>query len=88
MNCTPRRLQSAVININPSSAVEVGKIGTFTSTRPGVRPLVSNLVMTHHAPGYWRGIALARWLWSDQDDLAWGTCDGEVCCKSNGFELE
>ncbi len=73
--------------------VGIGKRGDslvsiFTSTRPGVRPLVSNLVMTHHAPGYWRGIALARWLWSDQDDLAWGTCDGEVCCKSNGFELE
>jgi hypothetical protein len=61
-------------------------VSVFTSTRPGVRPLVSDLEVTPHPAGYWTQ-SIARWLWRDRDEAAWSTCDGSACCKSSGTPL-
>ena len=63
-------------------------VSIFTSTAPGSRPLVSDLTIRPHPAGYWRGLAIARWLWRDRDDIAWGTCDGQTCCRSTGLALQ
>lgn len=61
-------------------------VSIFTSTRPGVRPFVSDLEVTYHVVGYWTQ-AIARWLWRERDEAAWATCDGGACCKSSGLAL-
>jgi len=62
-------------------------VSVFHSTAPGTRDVVANVEVIHHGPGFFRGISAARWVWSDTDDLAWGTCDGGACCKSDGIAL-
>jgi len=62
-------------------------VSVFFSTKPGARPLESDLVPDPHGPGYWRQ-PLARWLWDEDDEQAWGTCDGSVCCRSRGIRIE
>ena len=62
-------------------------VSVFRSTTPGARDVVANVEVIHHGPGFFRGLSAARWLWSDTDDLAWGTCDGGACCKSDGIAL-
>lgn len=62
-------------------------VSVFRSTTPGSTDLISKVEVIHHGEGFFRGIAAARWLWSDTDDLAWGTCDGGACCKSAGIRL-
>jgi hypothetical protein len=57
----------------------------FVSTAPGSRPRKSNLVIHRHSPAW--GQSLARWLWRETDEEAWTTCDGSLCCQSNGTEL-
>jgi len=63
-------------------------VSVFRSTARGSTDLVSNVEVIHHGEGFFRGIASARWLWSDVDDLSWGTCDGGACCRSAGRTLE
>lgn len=59
-------------------------ISVFHSTTRGTKDLITTTEVTTHGPGFFRGLALARWVWSDKDDMAWGTCDGGACCKSPG----
>jgi hypothetical protein len=59
-------------------------VSIFRSTTPRTPDLIARTEVIHHGPGFFRGVALARWVWSDTDDLAWGTCDGGACCKSPG----
>ncbi len=61
-------------------------VSVFVSTRPGVRPMQSDLTIEDHGPRYWKQ-SLARWIWDERDEAAWGTCDGGVCCKSGGIPL-
>ena len=60
-------------------------VSVFFSTRPGARPLVSDLTPHYHPRGYWKQ-ALARWIWDERDEQGWGTCDGGVCCQSSGIQ--
>jgi len=60
------------------------QVSVFTSTAPGAKPLVSDLEVIPHGREFLQGIALARWLWNDVDDMTWGTCDGGACCRSSG----
>src|SRR5213593_2566721 len=60
------------------------QVSVFISTAPGAVPLVSDLRVYPHDREFLQGIALARWLWNDVDDMAWGTCDGGACCRSTG----
>jgi len=62
-------------------------VSVFRSTARGSTDLISNVEVIHHVEGFFRGIASARWLWSDRDDMAWGTCDGGACCRSAGIAL-
>ena len=62
-------------------------VSVFRSTARGATDLVSNVEVIHHGEGFFRGIAVARFLWSDRDDLTWGTCDGGACCRSAGKAL-
>jgi hypothetical protein len=62
-------------------------VSVFRSTAPGSTDLVSDLKVIHHGEGFFRGIAVARFVWSDTDDMTWGTCDGGACCKSAGRAL-
>lgn len=59
-------------------------ISIFRSTTPGTGDLLSRTHVIQHAQGFFGGASWARWLWSDTDDLAWGTCDGGACCRSAG----
>ena len=59
-------------------------ISVFHSTTRGTKDLITTTEVIKHGPGFFRGLALARWLWNDKDDMAWGTCDGGACCKSPG----
>lgn len=61
-------------------------VSVFVSSRPGVRPFVSDLTMDPHEPGHWRQ-PLSRWIWVESDEQAWGTCDGRRCCRSSGLAL-
>lgn len=87
-------LAYAKFNLHPRDTVYwwVGKrngqpLSVFISSAPGVRPWVSNLEIDYHRTSpYYQPIA--RWFWDDNDELAWGTCDGASCCKSNGMELQ
>lgn len=63
-------------------------VAIFRSTTPGARDVIARVEVIPHRRGFFRGISLARWVWSDRDDLAWGTCDGGACCKSDGIALE
>ena len=63
-------------------------VSVFRSTARGSTDLVSNVEVIRHSEGFFRGIAVARFLWSDSDDLTWGTCDGGACCRSAGKALE
>jgi len=58
-------------------------VSVFVSSARGARPRGGNLEIDYHATGPYRQ-ALARWIWSDRDELAWGTCDGDRCCRSSG----
>jgi len=60
-------------------------VSVFRSTARGSTDVISRVEVIPHGQGFFRGIAYARWLWSDKDDLAWGTCDGGACCKSDGI---
>ncbi len=62
-------------------------VSVFHSTARGSTDLISNVEVIHHGEGFFRGIAAARWVWSDRDDMAWGTCDGGACCRSAGIAL-
>jgi hypothetical protein len=62
-------------------------VSIFVSSVRGVRPRVGNLEIEYHADLPYRQ-SLARWIWSDHDELAWGTCDGGSCCKSSGVAAE
>lgn len=58
----------------------------FISSYPGARPWVSDLVIDNHeSRPYYQSIA--RWIWDDKDELAWGTCYGGGCCRSSGTAL-
>jgi len=59
----------------------------FISSKPGVRPMRSNLEVVPHERGTWKQ-PLARWLWDDKDEEAWATCDGSACCKSKGIPAQ
>jgi hypothetical protein len=59
-------------------------VSVFHSTTRGTKDLIARTEVITHGPGFFKGLALARWVWSDQDDMAWGTCDGGACCKSPG----
>jgi len=61
-------------------------VSYFVSTRRGVLPMRSDLVIDHHPPGYWKQ-PLARWLWRETDEESWATCDGGACCKSRGIPV-
>lgn len=63
-------------------------VSVFRSRTPGARDLVSRVEVIPHGQEFFRGIALARWVWSDRDDMAWGTCDGGACCKSDGIAFQ
>jgi hypothetical protein len=63
-------------------------VSVFRSTASGARDVIANVQVITHDRGFFRGIAFARWLWSDTDDLAWGTCDGAGCCKSDGIAMQ
>jgi hypothetical protein len=59
-------------------------VSVFRSTKPGTRDLITRTEVIEHGPGFFRGVSFARWVWSDRDDMAWGTCDGGACCRSAG----
>jgi hypothetical protein len=59
-------------------------VSVFRSTKRDTPDLVTRTEVIPHGQGFFRGVSYARWLWSDQDDLVWGTCDGGACCKSAG----
>ncbi len=61
-------------------------VSVFVSSRPGARPFVSDLTTDSHEPEHWRQ-PLARWIWVERDEEAWGTCDGRRCCRSSGVAL-
>jgi hypothetical protein len=56
-------------------------ISVFRSTKPGTPDLVTPTFVRDHGPGFFRGIAYARFVWSDRDDAIWGTCDTGACCR-------
>jgi len=58
-------------------------VSIFVSSAQGLRPRVGNLEVEYHPDLPYRQ-SLARWIWSDHDELAWGTCDGGRCCRSAG----
>src|SRR5262245_57048167 len=60
-------------------------VSIFRSTTPGAKDLESRTEVILHGRGFFRGVSLARWIWSDKDDMAWGTCDGGACCRSDGL---
>lgn len=62
-------------------------VSVFLSSYPGARPWVSNLTIDYHADRPYRQ-PIARWLWNDRDEEAWGTCDGGRCCRSTGTERQ
>jgi hypothetical protein len=62
-------------------------VSIFRTTAPGFTDWVSKVEVYHHGAGFFRGIAVARFVWSDTDDMSWGTCDGETCCRSAGIRL-
>jgi hypothetical protein len=59
-------------------------ISVFRSTTPRTRDLITTTEVIHHDRDFFHGASYARWVWSDTDDMAWGTCDGGACCKSPG----
>jgi len=59
------------------------QVSIFYSSAPGARPYYSNLEIEDHYQSAYRQ-ATARWIWSDHDELAWGTCFGGRCCRSDG----
>jgi hypothetical protein len=61
-------------------------VSLFVSSAPGVRALRSDLRIDEYHPTTYRQ-ALARWIWDDNDEIAWGTCDGGHCCRSSGTPL-
>jgi hypothetical protein len=62
-------------------------VSVFISSAPGARPWVSNLEIDYHRTMPYLQ-PLARWIWDDRDEAAWGTCDGGRCCKSAGTALQ
>lgn len=62
-------------------------VSIFYSTAAGARPFYSDLEFDYHPTPVYRQ-AVARWLWRDHDEAAWGTCDGGTCCRSSGTELQ
>ena len=60
-------------------------VSIFYSTAADARPFYSDLEIENHRTQVYRQ-ALARWIWDDRDEAAWGTCDGGRCCKSTGVE--
>lgn len=61
-------------------------ISLFVSSAPGVKAFTSDLEIDEYHPTTYRQ-PLARWIWDDHDEAAWGTCDGGRCCKSTGLPL-
>lgn len=61
-------------------------VSIFRSTAAGSKDLVTRTEVISHPEGFFGGVAYARFLWSDRDDMVWGTCDGGACCKSDGFQ--
>lgn len=62
-------------------------VSIFVSTvAEGRRLYYSDLTMERHAVAVYQQ-AVARWIWDDHDEAAWGTCDGGTCCRSTGREL-
>jgi len=63
-------------------------VSIFYSTAADARPFYSdlNIIEEHSTPVYRQ--AVARWIWDDRDEAAWGTCDGGRCCSSTGRELQ
>jgi hypothetical protein len=57
-----------------------------TSKEARIR-LTRTMELTSHAGGYRWKQALARWVWSDEDDGAWATCTAFRCCKITSPEL-
>lgn len=62
-------------------------VSIFYSTAAGARPFYSDLEFEYHPRTQVYRQAVARWIWEDRDEAAWGTCDGGTCCKSTGREL-
>ncbi|MGH7751609.1 MAG: hypothetical protein ACREN5_02235 [Gemmatimonadales bacterium] len=56
----------------------------FKSSRPGARAIVAGLQVDHHATQKWYQ-ALARFVWSDEDEQSWVTCTKNGCCQSDGM---
>jgi proteasome lid subunit RPN8/RPN11 len=86
-------LAYAKFNLHPSDTVYwwVGRrhgepVSVFISSAPGARPWVSNLEIEAHPDSPYRQ-PIARWLWDDKDEIAWGTCYGGRCCRSSGTPL-
>ena len=61
-------------------------VSVFISSSPRARPWVSDLQIDYHENRPYSQ-PLARWLWNDRDEEAWGTCDGGRCCRSAGLPL-
>jgi len=59
-------------------------VSIFRSTTPGTPDVTTPTEVIPHGQGFFRGVSLARFIWSDRDYMAWGTCDGGACCKSPG----
>ena len=54
---------------------------TVDSTGDIIRRTVSGLkIMRYHPGGFRVNQPLARFVWTNDDELAWGSCNG-VCCK-------
>lgn len=50
-----------------------------------IAPVLLRLeLLSHPNP---TGFAFARFIWSDSDDVAWGSCGGR-CCRSTGVALQ
>ena len=62
-------------------------VSVFRSTARGATDVIANVTVIPHGQGFFRGVAFARWIWSDTDDRVWGTCDGGACCRSDGIAL-
>lgn len=62
-------------------------VSIFYSTAADARPFYSDLEFEYHRTQVYRQ-AVARWIWVESDEAAWGTCDGGTCCKSSGRELQ
>ena len=63
-------------------------VGAFVrSALPRRGILVDSLKLTTHGPSYaWRQ-AVARWVWADDGDGAWGDCTITGCCEASSDRL-